>query len=769
MEKLQLVRVRGARWRVAGVEPFDGCSVVTLTSSEPTASAQVRRILTPFDDIELIAQIPRGRQMRLRLWRRACRALLASAFPPGCLQSAAVAHIDVLIHQLEPALAVLHGFGSRILLADDVGLGKTIQAGLILAELLARRRVERALVLAPAGIRDQWVDELADRFDISANRADAATFRRLTSTLPLGLNPWTINQTVVASLDYVKRPEVLPAVTAHPWDLLIVDEAHVAATDSERRTAVERLAARAVFVILISATPHNGDDVAFSNLCAIGQADTAGGDPLIVFRRTRESIRPHAVRRVRLLRVRPSLAEVRMFATLARYRRAVRAEHGIRALALSVLDKRAFSSPWSLAESVDRRLSALEPIREASEQQLALPLADGEGESCSDDAPPLWPADLALADASRERRLLAAVSSAACEAARGRESKLAALTRLLRRTHEPALIFTEYRDTASHVQSALGRGLLIHGGLARPERNSVLSAFMSRPDQLLIATDAAAQGLNLQRSCRLVINLELPWNPMRLEQRIGRVDRIGQSRRVHALNLVGHGTGESHVLERLQRRVARARATVAAPDPVGVDVAADFAATGGTTIVNPDFSRKATAEASRLNLCRSMAQPTDLLALKVLEAAPWWMARARRVARETLAGRAIYVFRVLVGNDLGTVAASQIVAVAVTSRHPTSPTVDPAWIHRWFADAQRVEQPFWRRCLNRTKAVALDAANEDPFFQPALFDRRAERARAEESAVRQTLHDALQRRLRRAERQAHVHSPSSELLLVLLP
>jgi superfamily II DNA or RNA helicase len=588
--------------------------------------------------------------------------------------------------------------------------------------------------------------------------------------LPIGLHPSTINQTVVASLDYVKRPEVLPAVTAYPWDLLIVDEAHVAASDSDRRTAVERLAARALFVILISATPHNGDDVAFSNLCAIGRADATGGDPLLVFRRTRESIRPHAIRRVRLLRVKPSLAEVRMFATLARYRRAVRAEHGMRALALSVLDKRAFSSPWSLAESVDRRLSALQPLGETSEQQLPLPLIDGEGESCNEDAPPLWPADLALADASRERRLLTALSSAARDAACGRESKLSALIRFLRRTHESALIFTEYRDTASHVQSVLGRGLLIHGGLARPERNSVLSGFMSRPDQLLIATDAAAQGLNLQRSCRLVINLELPWNPMRLEQRIGRVDRIGQNRRVHALNLVGQGTGEGHVLERLQRRVARARATVAAPDPVGVDVAAEFATPDRTATVNPDLSREASAEASRLGLCRSMAQPTDLLALKMLEAAPWWTARPRRTARETLAGRSIYVFRVLVGNDLGTVAASQIVAVAVKSRHTVaSPTVDPGWIHTWLAEVRRVERPFWHRFLDRQRAVGLDAEDDDSFFQPALFDRRAERARAEESAVRRTLHDALQRRLRRAERQANVDSPSSELLLVLLP
>jgi len=130
-------------------------------------------------------------------------------------------------------------------------------------------------------------------------------------------------------------------------------------------------------------------------------------------------------------------------------------------------------------------------------------------------------------------------------------------------------VFTEYRDTLQHVRQALDRpALVLHGGLTRDERSAVLAAFGRDPCGLLLTTDAAAEGLNLHHHCRLVVNLELPWNPMRIEQRIGRVDRIGQRRTVHAFHLVAAGTGEIRLLAHLRARVARAKADLGAPDPL---------------------------------------------------------------------------------------------------------------------------------------------------------------------------------------------------------
>jgi superfamily II DNA/RNA helicase len=232
-----------------------------------------------------------------------------------------------------------------------------------------------------------------------------------------------------------------------------------------------------------------------------------------------------------------------------------------------VLHKRALSGAWSLACSLERRLAALSADRTGAEQ-MALPLGDPQGELIGTDEAPSWPADLRLSDPLRERRLLSALHQSARSAAAS-ETKVAALVTLLRRARQSAVVFTEYRDTLQHVRQSVPRpALALHGGLTRDERSSVLASFARDPCGLLLATDAAAEGLNLHHHCRLVVNLELPWNPMRLEQRIGRVDRIGQRRTVHAFHLIASGTGEARLLARLRARVASAQADIGAPDPL---------------------------------------------------------------------------------------------------------------------------------------------------------------------------------------------------------
>ena len=202
------------------------------------------------------------------------------------------------------------------------------------------------------------------------------------------------------------------------------------------------------------------------------------------------------------------------------------------------------------------------------------------GELDDADEAPAWQPAMTLRDRARERRLLTSLAAAA-QAAAARETKLSALCRLLHRIGEPVIVFTEYRDTLTrveHVVRSLGkRTVILHGGLSRHERSAALRAFDAGERAILLATDAAGEGLNLQGACRIVINLELPWNPMRLEQRIGRVDRIGQRRTVHAFHLVAAGTGEQRLLEGLRDRIARARTDVGSPNPLGDPVAEEEA------------------------------------------------------------------------------------------------------------------------------------------------------------------------------------------------
>jgi len=229
-------------------------------------------------------------------------------------------------------------------------------------------------------------------------------------------------------------------------------------------------------------------------------------------------------------------------------------------LATIVLRKRALSSAASLAVSAQRRLELLAGAASQPEAQLLLPLADEDPltDSVADD-------DLAapgLSDVRRERRWLASIADAARRASRA-ESKSAWLLRWLARVREPVIIFTEYRDTLRRLERlirATGRPLTtLHGGLDRRERSRVQSAFNAGGLSLL-ATDAAAEGLNLHHHCRTVLHYELPWRPSRIEQRAGRVDRLGQAMRVHEIALVAAGTAERLVLAPLVARAALARA-----------------------------------------------------------------------------------------------------------------------------------------------------------------------------------------------------------------
>ena len=773
MDISQTVRVRRQQWRVAGIRSYETCQLVTLANRQA-----IRRVLTPFDDVETVATSDRPLLATPRRWRRACRALLASDTPPGGLRTAASAAIELLPHQLEPALAVLRGIGSRVLLADDVGLGKTVQAGLIVAELIARQAAERVLILTPAGVRDQWADELQKRFAMTAAHADAASLRQLGATLPIGVNPWQTMPLAIASTDYVKQPEVLPSVLRVRWDVIVIDEAHTAAGDSERRDAVRMLAGRAMFVVLLSATPHSGDDAAFRELCRIGAVDDGDARDaarLVVFRRKRTEIRGDRSRRVHVLRVRSSLAERHMHAALARYRMAVEAEHGNRALALSVLEKRALSSPWSLAQSVGRRLASLAEPPSRSDLQLALPLDDPDGEQTDDDAPPWWPSELGLADQREDRRLLTAVAGAATYAARHGESKIRRLRRVLNRIRESALIFTEYRDTAIHLAATIGRpALLLHGSMSRVERAAAVERFTRTPGTVLVATDAAGQGLNLHQTCRLVINVELPWNPMRLEQRIGRVDRIGQTRIVHAIHLVASETHEGRILARLKTRVTRARTAIDAPDPIGVTTGFDLEDLPTASVTFAEQRGVARAEVDRCKFIRTIASAVPNAAIERLSGNRpllLWSRRRRRL-RAALAGRTLLLYRLECEDGDSRIVESCVVPMLADARLSDlrSTRIPAAYVERWRRQVDDVVRPFDAARVARAGAIAsIVGTSPISLFQPGLFDRRAERAH--QQAIEHLIGDAddANARMVAIGRQAIVGNPTARLQLMVRP
>lgn len=554
------VLVRGRAWTLDTCDAHDDCEELHLTSLENDRSLIV---LWPFDRPSPQHLPSRPRAVRPRVWLHHARAAGGEDRPLDHLltgSSGRRGSRTVLAFQLAPALAIAGG-ARRVLLADEVGLGKTAQAGWIIDDTICRHADARILITVPAGVRMQWTRELARLFGIDATAVDARWLQRTVNSLPSGVNVWTPPGIYLISLDFLKRPDITASALGVTWDVLVVDEAHVAASPTERYKAVDAVARRSRTVVLITATPFSGDDASFSSIMSIGVIEDER--PPLMFRRSRADVGDARRRRHRFVRVALTAPEQRLQRILDRYCKEIwsHSPSPEGRLAAIVLRKRALSSSAALGRSLRRRQRLL-AAPAASAVQLSL---FGDDTDDEDDEPGRILGMPGLSDPARERRWLERLISAAGRAAHS-DSKLGYLERLLRRVgNEPAVIFTEFRDTLADLADAFPGSLRLHGGLSAGERDEVQARFNADGGRLF-ATDAAAHGLNLQGRCRLVVNFELPWNPARLEQRIGRVDRMGQPRVVHAATLVARDTAEDFVIANVGRKLARVARTLGPRD-----------------------------------------------------------------------------------------------------------------------------------------------------------------------------------------------------------
>jgi superfamily II DNA or RNA helicase len=605
------VKTRGNEWTVSLVTSHADCQAVRLAGSGRANPGVVRTLLTPFDRLVPVSPDTRIRVVRTRRWLRHVSRVLRATHPFGGLSAAARADIHLLPFQLEPGIAMLRHGRSQVLIADEVGLGKTIQAGVILAQLASDLDGFRAIVLTPAGLREQWQTELQDRFALPATIADASWLAGRARDLPSDVNPWSLPGLHIASLDLVKRPEVLNALEDVTWDIVVVDEAHGAGLRTARLAAAHAVARTARRVVLLTATPPDGEPAHFAALATLGRLHT---EPVLTeFRRTRADAGAVARRKSILLPVRLSPLERRMHRLLDRYTARVWTEAGDRqdvraCLAAVILRKRALSSAASLALSARRRLALLGSTPSPFEQQLRLPLPDED--PLDDRLPDEVIGASGLSDVALERALLEEIAAVAEDASRA-ESKLALLRRMISRTAEPMIVFTEYRDTLARIAAAVSpvrTPVLLHGDMTPRDRSDVQRAF-NHSGSLLLATDAASEGLNLHERCRLVVHFELPWTPARLEQRTGRVDRLGQTRVVHEVLLVARDTCERMVLAPLVRRARTAAARARRPLRISALTESRVAAAvmEGAALDDVDVPPPVAVEGAHLDLAREAA------------------------------------------------------------------------------------------------------------------------------------------------------------------
>ncbi|MGQ9779941.1 MAG: DEAD/DEAH box helicase [Bacillota bacterium] len=435
-------------------------------------------------------------------------------------------------HQLETARKVIREMGGRALLADEVGLGKTIEAGLVIKEYLLRGMVRRFLVLTPASLCLQWAAELQEKFCLSTVIARRSF-------------EFTHYDFVVASLDTAKRAENREAIMARPFDLVVVDEAHKlknAATQNWQ--FVNALPKR--FFLLLTATPLQNDLKELFNLITLLRPGQLGTYRSFRRRFVAGGRRPKNTGELKAL-----LAEV-----MIRNRRTEalrlpprRAENLV--LSPSPAERALYEGVTSFVRE--------EYHRAKGKMAGLLPLLTLQREVCSSSfaaAVTLYKM-CAGTQLEGDRRLVELL-----ELARGitENVKMEKVLAILAATEEKVIVFTEFLATQAYIRHRLARAgipsLPFDGHMSGPKRDYVRCLFRDGRDfRVLVSTESGGEGLNFQ-FCHVMINYDLPWNPMRLEQRIGRLHRLGQTRPVVIYNLSTAGTIEAHLLRLLQEKLA---------------------------------------------------------------------------------------------------------------------------------------------------------------------------------------------------------------------
>jgi len=607
--------VTGSRWneplKIDMVEPI-GTTYVRIVG----ALLQSRRHI---DQMLPIAEAAALRPMRIQrpfhapprdlfLALEAKRYRYASLYDP--LLAMNISKVDPLPHQIEAVYGyILHQPRVRFLIADDPGAGKTIMAGLVIKEMKLRGLVKRILIVTPGHLKDQWRRELKERFEERFTLIDRQTMRN-----HFGENVWENEYQVIASLDFARQEDVMGALSGVHWDLVIVDEAHKMAAyrygkkveKTKRYRLGELLSRNSTHLLFLTATPHRGDPEnfrlfldllqpgAFATTQMLSESIRAGDNPLFI-RRLKEDLKdfegnplflPRQVKTMTFNLGVESPAEKELYNALSKYvneqyNKALSSDKRRNiAFALVILQRRLASSTFALYRSLNRRKKRLEELRQQADAfrrgVSPNPTPDffddveelSEEERWKQEA--LWET-LSVAENRAEldaeiRTLETLLEQAREIIQRGDEVKLRYFRKALNtlQKQDPGakiLIFTESRDTLDYLERRMKEWgystCTIHGGMPLEARIEAESVFKNEA-QVMVATEAAGEGINLQ-FCHLMINYDIPWNPNRLEQRMGRIHRYGQTREVTIFNLVAADTREGRVLNRLFEKLDEIR------------------------------------------------------------------------------------------------------------------------------------------------------------------------------------------------------------------
>ncbi len=514
--------------------------------------------------------------------------------------------VDPLPHQIEAVYGfVLQLPRIRFLIADDPGAGKTIMAGLIIKELKLRGLVKRTLIIAPGHLKEQWQREMRDRFEENFIKVDRGLMNA-----SYGENIWARESQLIASIDFAKQDDIAATLASSHFDLIIVDEAHKMSAyqygekldKTGRYKLGEILSDISTNLLFLTATPHRGDPENFrlfldllepgffATTEMVAESIRKQENPLFI-RRVKEDLKDFEGKPLFLPRYVDTIGfrlgvespkEADLYIALSKYvneqyNKALTRQDKRRnvAFALVILQRRLASSTYALLRSLERRKKRLDELLEGATQQNNRNGFTGiDPDEAEDmDEQERWAQEevwetLSTAENQDElrseietlkdliRKAKAIVDSESEVKLRHLKNSLADLNQ--KHPGSKILIFTESRDTLDHLERHIkdkwGYSVCtIHGGMNLPERIKAEATFKNEA-QVMIATEAAGEGINLQ-FCNLMINYDLPWNPNRLEQRMGRIHRYGQTREVFIFNLVAEDTREGRVMTALFKKI----------------------------------------------------------------------------------------------------------------------------------------------------------------------------------------------------------------------
>lgn len=515
----------------------------------------------------------------------------------GFLQAPFRSGVSIEDFQLDPLVRAIDMARVNLLIADDVGLGKTIEAGLVIQELLLRHRIRTVLIVCPASLQEKWRVEMLEKFGLEFLVVDTAYIKRLRRERGIHANPWTSHPRLIASMDWVKSGEglgamrdVLPPHPTYPrkFDLLVVDEAHHIAPaagahyalESQRTRFIRSISPHFQHRLFLTATPHNGYTESFTSLLELLDDQRFARNILpdekqlsqVMIRRLKSDLvdaegNPlYAQRKLQALAIPYTKEERDIHRKLGEF--CISREQGTEkngnffgtTFVNQLLKKRLFSSPAAFASTLEKHIASLSEggqrkEKDAMSERILRKAILRVEEDYANDQEVENAQSEAVEEASRraqpltpdQQRALGELRQWAQRAKNQVDSKARSILDWLSSNLKPGdrwndrrvILFTEYRTTLQWMHEILAshgfggeRLAILHGGLDQKEREKVKAAFQTSPKdsavRILLATDAASEGIDLQNHCNCLIHLEIPYNPNVMEQRNGRIDRHGQ-------------------------------------------------------------------------------------------------------------------------------------------------------------------------------------------------------------------------------------------------